>query len=107
MNSAEKLFISLDYFNISAFRFPPPTPQRLLSLLLFLLRLLHHWKPGPFFSFQRLYLCAQLTLSSEVAFGVHAVFIDGVDVVFRGLEGPELRAKVTVAVLAAVGTSRA
>lgn len=52
-------------------------------------------------------LCAQLTLSSEAAFGVDAVFIDGVDVVFRGLEGPQLGAQVTVAVLAAVGTSGA
>lgn len=46
-------------------------------------------------------------MSSEVALGVDAVFIDGVDVVFRGLEGPQLRTQVAVAVLAAVGTSGA
>lgn len=50
------------------------------------------------------YACL-LTLPSEVGFGVHSVFIDGVDVVFWGLQRPELRAQVTV--LAAVGTSGA
>lgn len=52
-------------------------------------------------------LSSPLTLSSQIALGVDAVFVDGVDVVFRGLQGPELRAQVAVAVLAAVGTSGA
>lgn len=47
----------------------------------------------------------QLTLSSKVGFGVDSVFVDGVDVVFGRLQGPELRAQMTV--LAAVGTSGA
>lgn len=46
-----------------------------------------------------------LTLPSKVGFGVDSVFVDGINVVFRGLQRSELRAQVTV--LAAVGTSGA
>lgn len=46
-----------------------------------------------------------LTLPSKVRFGVDSVFIDGVNVVLRRLQGSQLGAQVTV--LAAIGTSGA
>lgn len=56
--------------------------------------------------FSQASLCSNvLTLPSKVGFGVNSVFINWVDVVFRRLQGTELRAQVTV--LAAVGPSGA